>query len=99
MINNMMKKQQQFGSMRRGNPVMEQMMGGLMRGIMPKKVGLPTQTMQGGFGNMGKLAIGHGNRSLQRYANKPNLQKFLMQYSQYGKRNIKFADPNKLIKF
>ena len=94
-----MKKNQQFGQIKRGNPIAEQFMGSLMKEMQPPQMAGPMQMMQGGQGMMGKMGFGHGFNRQQRLGNRANLKKFLMQYSSQGKRNIKTIDINKLTKY
>jgi hypothetical protein len=95
----MTNKFQQFGNMQRGNPAVEQFLGSLMKGIIPKGIASQKQMGMGGFGSLGKLRMGHGFNRTQRFGNRANLKNFLMQYSNQGKRNIKTMDLNRLTKF
>jgi hypothetical protein len=97
-MKSMNKKSQQMGNFTRGNPIVESMMGELMRGMMPKGVSSPKQMMQGGMGSMAKFAMGHGGVQ-GRFSGQQNLKKFLMQYSRYGKKTAKGVNLNKLLKF
>lgn len=92
-------KQQQFGQLKRGNPLSEQFMGSLMKEMMPQRMANPMQMIQGGQGIHGATGFGHGFNKTQRFRNKANLKKFLMQYSAQGKRDIKTIDINKLTKY
>ena len=96
-----MRNMQQYGKLGRGNPLTEQMYGGLMRGLMPQGISLPqvNQINQGGYGGMGKLAPGSGYNRAQRFGTTPNLKKYLMQYSRYGKRLNKNLKTNSLLKY
>jgi len=93
-----MKKFQQQGNMTRGNPLVEQLVGNMMRGLMPKMPASPKQLSAGGYGSMAKMAMGHGGVK-GRFSGKTNLKKFLMQYSRYGKKSNKALDLKKLMKW
>lgn len=95
---NMMKKNQQMGQFKRGNPMIEQMMGSMLQKMMPRLPALPQQNMQGGMGMMGKVALGSGYNKM-RLLNTVELKKHLMQYSRYGQKMNKSIDPRKLLRW
>ena len=91
---------QQMGQMRRGNPLIERMLGQLMPNMnMNVSGGLPQQIGMGGYGQMAKMLPGYGTSPLKQMQSKTNYKQFLQQYSMYGKKVSPSIDTGKLLKF